>query len=162
MLTKNFNTLLHQRIIQLERSTVNNAQYHGRESLEVNLIPCDIGDNVLEETLCRAISLTGHEVTPDDLHKCYRLKNKYRVISKLRDRKLKYSIRANRNVLQSKSLELYKLKFSGKLFICESVTVYIIFVLYFSLISFLLVFSIYLFCLAFLVHSSLLCISFSL
>ena len=162
MLTKNFNTLLHQRIIQLERSTVNNAQYHGRESLEVNLITRDIGDNVLEETLCRAISLTGHEVTPDDLHECYRLKNKYRVISKLRDRKLKHSIRTNRNVLQSKSLELYKLKFSGKLFICESVTVYIIFVLYFSLISFLLVFSIYLFCLTFLVHSSLLCISFSL
>ena len=66
---KDCNTLLHQRIIQLERNVVNNAQYLRRESLEVNPVPCDIGDSVLEETVCRAISLTRHEVTPDDLHK---------------------------------------------------------------------------------------------
>ena len=64
-------------------------QYHQRESLEVNLVPHDIGDNVLEETVCRAISLTGYEVTPDDLHACHQLKNKDRVILKFKDRKLK-------------------------------------------------------------------------
>ena len=31
--TKNCNRLLSQRIVQLERNTVNNAQYHRRESL---------------------------------------------------------------------------------------------------------------------------------
>ena len=71
---------LHEQIIQLKRNTVNNAQYYRRESPEVNLIPRDIGDNVLEETVCRAISLTEHEVTPDDLHPCHRMKNKARVI----------------------------------------------------------------------------------
>ena len=54
LITKNCNTLLHQCTIQLEQNAVNNAQYHWRESLE--------------ETVCRAFSLTGHEVTPDDLH----------------------------------------------------------------------------------------------
>ena len=120
LITKNCNTLLHQRIIQLERNAVNNAEYHRRESLEVNPLPRDIGDNVLEETVCRAISLTGHEITPDGLHACHRLKNKDRVILKFKDRKLKRSIQTNRKVLQQKSLELSQLKFSGKLFISKS------------------------------------------
>ena len=38
----------------------------------------DIGDNVLGEKVCRAVSLTGHEVKPDDLHACRRLKNEER------------------------------------------------------------------------------------
>ena len=83
-------------------------------------MPRDTGDNVLEETVCRAIFLTGNEVTPDDLHACYRLKNKDTVILKFKDRKLKRSIQINRKVLQQKSLELSQLKFSGKLFISES------------------------------------------
>ena len=111
---------LHEQIIQLKQSAANNAQYYRRESPEVNLIPRDIGDNVLEETVRGAISLTGHEVTPDDLHQCHRMKNKARVILKFQDRKLKRSIQINRNVLQQQSLELSQLKFSGKLFISES------------------------------------------
>ena len=119
LITKNCNTLLHQRIIQLEWNAVNSAQYHRRQSLEINPVPRDIGNNVLEETVCRAISLTGHEVTPDDLHACHWLKNKDRVILKLNDRELKRSIQISRKVLQQKSLELSQLKFSGKLFISE-------------------------------------------
>ena len=41
---------------------VNNAQYHRRESLEIDPVPASIGD-------CKALSLTGHEVKPDDLQK---------------------------------------------------------------------------------------------
>ena len=89
LVAKNCNTLLHQRIIQLERNAVNHAQYQQRESLEIKKVPHDIEDNVLEETVCRAFSLTGHEVTTDDLHACYRLRNKDRVILKFKDRKLK-------------------------------------------------------------------------
>ena len=80
----------------------------------------DIGDNILEEAVCRAISLNGHEVAPDDLHMCHQLKNKNKVILKFKDRKLKCSIQINRKVIQQKSLELSQLKFSGKLFISES------------------------------------------
>ena len=120
LITKNCNTLLHQQIVQLKRNAVNNAQYHRKESLEVKLVPRDIGDNVLDETVCRTISLTGHEVTLDDLHACHRLNKKSRVILKLKDRKLKPSIQINRKFLQQKSLELSQLKFFGKLFISES------------------------------------------
>ena len=80
----------------------------------------DIGDNVVKETVCRAISLTGLEVTPDDFHACHRLKNRKIKILKFKDRKLKHSIQINKKVLQHKSLELSQLKFSGKLFISES------------------------------------------
>ena len=33
-----------------------------------------LGDSALEETICRALSLDGHEVTSDGLHACHRLK----------------------------------------------------------------------------------------
>ena len=115
LITKNCYTLLHQLIIQLEQSAVNNVQYHRRESLEVNPVAYDIGDNVLEETACRAISLTVHEVTSDDLHACHRLKYKNRVILKFKDRKLQRSIQINRRFLQQTSLELSQLKFSVSL-----------------------------------------------
>ena len=83
-------------------------------------MPRDIEDKVLEEIVCGAIFLTGHEVTPDDLHPCHRLKNKDRIILQFKDRKLKHSIQKNRKVIQKKLLELSQLKISGKVFISES------------------------------------------
>ena len=83
-------------------------------------MPRNIGGNVLEKTVCRAISLTCHEITPDELHVCHRLKNKDRAIINFKDRKFQRAIQINRKVIQQKSLELSQLKFSGKLFISES------------------------------------------
>ena len=74
--SKNCNCLLSERIIQLERNAVNNAQYHRRESFEVSPVPASIGDEELEDTICKALSLTGHEVIPDDLQACHRLKKR--------------------------------------------------------------------------------------
>ena len=105
-ITKNSNALQHQWIIQLEQNTVNNAQYHWRKPLEVNPVPRDIGDNVLEETIWRAISLTGHEATLDDLHACHWLEKKDRISLKFKGRKLKCTVQINRKVLQQKSFEL--------------------------------------------------------
>ena len=89
-------------IIQLEWNALNKAQYHRRESLEVNLVPHDIGDNVLQETVCRAISLTGHEVTlmiVSLTEKQDRKLKKEIWRQKIEDRKLKCSIQINRKVL---------------------------------------------------------------
>ena len=74
--SKNCNRLLMERIVNLERNAVSNAQYHRRESLEINPVPASIGDDVLENSVCRALSLTGHEVKSDDLQPCHRLKKK--------------------------------------------------------------------------------------
>ena len=40
--SKNCNRLLTERIVQLERNAVSNAQYHCRESLEINPVPGSI------------------------------------------------------------------------------------------------------------------------
>ena len=87
--SKNCNRLLSERIIQLEleRNAVNNAQYHRHESIEVSPVPASIDNEGLEDSICKALSLTGHEDIPDDLQACHRLKKKETVIVKFKFRK---------------------------------------------------------------------------
>ena len=58
--SKNCNRLLSERIVQSERNAVNNAQYYRCESLEINPVPASTGGDVLESSLCRALSLISH------------------------------------------------------------------------------------------------------
>ena len=44
------------------------SQYSRRETTELNLVPADITDDGLEENACKALSLTGVNVLPNDLH----------------------------------------------------------------------------------------------
>ena len=85
----------------------------------INPVPASIGD-VLESSVCRALSLTGHEVKPDDLQACHRLKKKDTVIVKFKWRKQRRSILTNRKNLRNKSDGLTRLNFSGRLFVSES------------------------------------------
>ena len=68
---KKFNSHLLTRIIQLERNAVTNSQYSRRETIELNPVPADITGDVLEENVCKALSLTGVNVVPNDLHACH-------------------------------------------------------------------------------------------
>ena len=71
--------------------------------------------------LCaKALSLTGISVEPDDLQACHRMRKKARIIIKFKCRKQKHHVLLNRKTLQNKSLNLTQLKFSGKLFVNES------------------------------------------
>ena len=88
--------------------------------MEVNPVPPSIGDEEIELNICQALSLTEHEVKPDDLQACHRLKKKESVIVKFKCRKLKQKVLVNRKKLRNKSEDLRQLKFSGKLFISES------------------------------------------
>ena len=56
-ITRHCNDLQLERRTQLERNNLNNAQYTGREILEINPVPSDIADNVLEQSVCQALSL---------------------------------------------------------------------------------------------------------
>ena len=47
-ISRRCNKFLRERITQLERNNLNNAQYNRRETLEINLVPSDIADDVLE------------------------------------------------------------------------------------------------------------------
>ena len=120
-ITKNCNRLLTERVVQLERNAVINSQYHRRESVEVNPALPSISDEELELNICKALSLTGHEVKPDELQACHRLKKKKSVIAKFKCKKLKRRVLVNRKNLRNKSEDLHQLKFSGMAFISENV-----------------------------------------
>ena len=53
------------------KNAVSNSQYHRRETLVLNPVPQGIDDNVLEDEICKALTLTGLEVVPKDLHACH-------------------------------------------------------------------------------------------
>ena len=76
LMERSLTWLLSEKIIQLERNAVSNAQYNRGESIEINLVPAAISNEELEDNACKALSLTGHEVIPDDLQVCHRLKKK--------------------------------------------------------------------------------------
>ena len=118
--SKNCNRLLTERIAQLERNVISNAQYHRRESLEINLVPPSIDGDILKNSVCIAFSLTGHEVKPDDLQACHRLKKKDIVIVKFKCRKQKRSILINRKNFRNKSDVVTQIDFYGRLFVSES------------------------------------------
>ena len=75
-ITRNCNRFLTERDVQLERNAVTNTQYHRRGSVEVNPIPPSDSNEELELNICKPFSLTRHEVKPDDLQACHRLKKK--------------------------------------------------------------------------------------
>ena len=104
----------------MERNAISNGQYHPRESLEINPVPASIAYDVLENSVCRTLSLTGHEVKPDDLQACHRLKKKDTVILEFKCRKQKRSVLTNGKSLRNKSDVLTQLNFSGRLFVSES------------------------------------------
>ena len=101
-------------------SDVNNTQCHRRESLEINPVPVSIDDDVIESSVCRALFLTGHEVKPDDLQACLRLKKMDAAIIKFKCRKQRHSILISGKNLRNKSNGLTQLNFSGRLFVLES------------------------------------------
>ena len=98
-ISRRFNELLLERITQLKRHNLNNAQYNRRETLEINPVPFDIADNVLEQSVCQALSLTGISVEPGSLQACHRMRKKGQVIIKLKCRKQKHCVLSNRKTL---------------------------------------------------------------
>ena len=54
-ISRNWYNHLLQKIIQLERNAVTNSRYRRRETLEKNLVPESLGDEILEEDVCKAL-----------------------------------------------------------------------------------------------------------
>ena len=119
---KSYNSHLLTKIIQLERNAVTNSQYSRRETIELNPVPAEIHEDVLEESICKALSLAGVNVFPGDLQACHRMKRSDRVIVKFKCCKQKQSLIYKRKNLGTKSQELTNLKFSGRLFVSESMS----------------------------------------
>ena len=115
---KKINSHLLTRVIQLERNAVASSQYSRRETIELNPVPADIAEDALEENVWKALSLIGvlFQMT-------YTLAiESDRVIVKFKCRKQKNSAMHKRKNLDNKSQELCNLKFSGRLFVNESMS----------------------------------------
>ena len=63
-----------------------NSQYHRRETIEINAVPESLEDKILEENVCKALSVTGVDVTPEQLHSCHHLKKRNCVIVRFKCR----------------------------------------------------------------------------
>ena len=63
LIKRRCNDLLVERITELERKNLNNAQYTRRETLKINPVPSDIAEDVLEQSVCQY----GISAEPDDL-----------------------------------------------------------------------------------------------
>ena len=111
------NDLLLEHITQLEHNNLNNTQYNRRETLEINPVPSDIVDDVLEQFVCPELSLTGISVEPNDLQACHHMRKKDCIILKFKSRKEQHHVLLNQKPLQNKSLDPMQLKFSGNLFV---------------------------------------------
>ena len=98
-ITRNCHRLLTERVVQLERNAVTNAQYHRRESVEVNPVPPSVSDEEFKLNICKALSLIGHEVKPDHLQQWKSFEEIKSVIVKIKCRKLKWRALVNRKNL---------------------------------------------------------------
>ena len=58
-ISRHCNELLLEHITQLERNNLSNTQYNRKETYEINLVPSDVADDVLEQSVCQALSLTS-------------------------------------------------------------------------------------------------------
>ena len=73
LVTKNVNSLLQQRVIDLERQCWANAQYSRRECLEVAGILESIKQNELEEKVLCISKKAGCDIPSDNIEACYRV-----------------------------------------------------------------------------------------
>ena len=85
--SKNCTKFLSKQIETLQRNALDSLQYLRREMIEINLVPEDIQDTQLEESICQALSLTGTPVTAGDLEACHRMRGRDQVIIKFSSRK---------------------------------------------------------------------------
>ena len=110
---KNCTKLLSKQIETLQRNALDSSQYLRRETIEINLVPEDIQDTQLEESICQALSLTGTPVSTGDLEACHRMRRRDRVIVKFSSRKKRSDVIFKKESLNGKSDELKNLGFTS-------------------------------------------------
>ena len=86
---KSYNSHLLTRIIQLVHNAVTDSQYSRQETIKQNPVPAEIDEDVLEDSICKTMSLTGVNVVLEDLQVCHRMKRSDRIIVKFKCRKQK-------------------------------------------------------------------------
>ena len=85
------------------------AAIKANPSKQINPVPQSISKGELEQSVCRALSLTGTTAKPDDIHVCLRMKNKEKIIIKIKHRKQRNKVVFKRKELKSETAEHYNL-----------------------------------------------------
>ena len=116
---KKCNSHLLTKIIQLERNAGTKLQCCRKGTIELNPVPADITEDVVEENICKELSLTGVNAVPNDLHTFYRIQRSDSVKVKFKCLKQKTLIMYKHKNLGIKSHELTNLSFSERLFVSE-------------------------------------------
>ena len=70
-ITKNVNSQLRNRFVNMERQCWANAQYSRRECVEIVGIPTSVPDNELEETFCKIVDKVGVKIDDGDIESCH-------------------------------------------------------------------------------------------
>ena len=104
----------------MKNNAVTNFQCHTREAIEINPVLESLVDKILEENICKALSLTGVNVIPEQLHSCNCLKKQNCVIVKFKCNKQRQNVLFNQKNLKEKSSHLTQLWVLGKRIISES------------------------------------------
>ena len=66
-ISRRCNKVLLELTAQLERNNLNNAQYNRTEPLEIDPMASDTANDVLEQCVCQALSLTGISSALDEI-----------------------------------------------------------------------------------------------
>ena len=83
-------SFLPKRIVDLDQSSLDNAQYLKTETNEISPVPLELSKTELERLVCRALFLTGNDVNLGKLEARHRLKKNDNVIIKFKSRNKKY------------------------------------------------------------------------
>ena len=115
-ISKTCNSLLRKQIIDLEQSSLDNAEYLRREMIEISPVHLELSN------IAKRCSWQEMKYIPVILKHVIleMVKKKENDIVKFNSRKLKYKVINNRKTMKNKSKELNKLKFSNNLYISES------------------------------------------
>ena len=86
--TKKANTLLSERFQTIKKQCWANAQYSGRECLEISSIASSVSENDLEDVVCKAITRASVEVFDKDIEDCHQVGKRGQTIVKFCTRKV--------------------------------------------------------------------------
>ena len=109
LITKNVNSLLQERVIDLERQCWANAQYSRRECLEVSGIPNTIKQDELENKVLTIFKKVGCDIKNENIEACHRVRRQNNVIikfSKRKDCQQVYSVKKDLGKLDMKEVDL--------------------------------------------------------
>ena len=88
-ISKTCNSLLRKRIIDLERSSLDNSQYLRKEMIEISPVLLEVSNDELKGLVYNALSLTENKVSPDHLEARHRLKKKRKRHCQIQKQKIK-------------------------------------------------------------------------